>query len=555
MLQSLSLNNFIIVDQLEINFSPGFSVLTGETGAGKSIILQALALLAGVGKTSSKLIKQGAAKSVITGCFLATPALQSVLDEQEIAAEEGTVIIRRVLTASGSKAFINDVPVSLNFLKQFGQKLLDIHQQFDTQKLLDTRYHTEVLDTLVPAEAKTAVRLCYEEYASAVAKKNALMDQLAQKEERAAYLDFAISELETLKPLPNEEEELLSKRKLFLGQEKIQETFNKVSAVLGKGEGLTQLDLAIRSLGAIEELLAEEANYKALLEKLHRAHSDLIDAEELFTDLSKSLRFDTEETINELESRLIALRSLAKKHKVQTVDLPEVLNTLKQDRENLVEGSSKLQELEKDIATTELAYNKADEALANFRKAAAEILTTQINIQLQELHLKKMSFIVSFTSKEEPSGGGRDTAVFKIINNLNPSPQEITKAASGGELARIMLAIKVAVAQHSSPMVVLFDEIDVGVGGVVAHAIGQKLRKLADFCQVIAVTHSHQVAAAGTNHFKIEKVITSSSLSSNVSALDYSGRVDELARMLSANQVTENARLIASGLLEEATAK
>lgn len=553
MLHSVNLSNFIITSDLAIDFSSGFTVFTGATGAGKSIILKALAIACGQEKAQTSHLKPGSERCVITATFTLDAKLAALLTDYGIAgSEEDTIILRRVITLSGAKAFINDVPVGVTLLKNVGEQLLDIHQQFDTQKLLLPKNHLAILDTMINPQTVAAVEEAWSAFKKCQMRLTTLVEQTQNLEERQSYLNFVIAELEAAEVKEGEEEELLAQRKLVSEQEKLQNALSKVETAL-EGSSSRGMGTALRALLALEDVLEGNSIYTALGEKIQHTYAELLDIEELLQDLKHTVLGANiaSLSINDLENRLITIRSLAKKHHVRPDELPQVLENLKGELNTLTFSHSELEQAKQCLSSLEQDYQVKAQVLSSERKEVAAKFAAQINKELNFLHLKNMHFMVNIQPQVGVHPSGTDEVTFEVLNNLNPKPQSIAKAASGGELARIMLAVKAVMSSFSSPAAVLFDEIDTGVGGEVAHAIGLKLRDLSKFAQVIAVTHSHQVAALGEHHYLVDKSASGSSVTTKVKMLEASERVLEVARMISAQEVTEDAKAIAVSLLHK----
>lgn len=553
MLNSLSIRNIVLIEALDLEFPAGLGALTGETGAGKSILLDSLGLVLGA-RADSGLVRSGTDKAQVTAAFDA-PAKGSVLagllDENDIEQEAGEpLLLRRSLRADGgSKAFVNDQPCSAALLRQIGQYLVEIHGQHDDRGLLNPKGHMALLDAF--GRCDTA------KVASAYAAWNGAREALAQAREgieNAArdreYLMHALDELARFHPQEGEEEELAKERSDMQKGERLSDDLKGVlKAFDGSNNGIAQLRSAARKLDRMapeHELLAEA------LTALDRAVIEASEAEDKLNAASFALTFDPQR-LDDIEERLFELRALARKHNVAPDGLLALQGEISAKLDAIEAGDAGLAKLEAALAVAESAYRAAAQALSEKRGAAAAKLDARVKDELAPLKLDAAQFqtAVETLSEERWGAGGMDRVEFMISTNPGAPFAPLTKIASGGELSRFILALKVALAEEGGAQTIIFDEIDRGVGGAVASAIGDRLARLASGGkQLLAVTHSPQVAAKGASHYFIAKSSEGTVTRTGVTALDADGRREEIARMLSGSEVTQEAKAQAERLLE-----
>ncbi|MGV3278517.1 DNA repair protein RecN [Rickettsiales bacterium LUAb2] len=555
MLKSLVLSNFIIIKQLELDFNKGLTIFTGETGAGKSIILDAISIVLG-SKANKEVIREGEDKASILAVFvnIKDQEIINLLSNNEIAIAE-ELIIRRVINNNGSsKAFINDVQVSINFLKQVGDLLLEVHGQFDNQKLLNPVTHINLLDNFINKNLLEEVKNKYLNYKQAKDNYNSFTNNINKLKEEQNYLEFVFNELEEADIKTNEEADLINKRILLSQHDKISNNLLLSNKLLNEqGKILYNLNKVINTVENVRENFADNKNYIKLLDLLNQAFNDLTDCEAIINDFSNDLEY-SELSIDEIEERLMLIRTLAKKHKVNSIELPSLLAELRIKVESLNNSFEQNNELVDNLKEARQQFIKAANDVNEARVTAAKELDRAINHELLELKLPNAKFfteVINNTNNESLFNNlGNNKVVFKIKTNLEGDFKDLNKIASGGEMARFMLAIKVVLMAKNELSTIIFDEVDIGVGGEVAHSVGTRLQKLAEFMQVLVVTHSHQVAALGKNHYKVIKVLENNATLVKVANLTFEERVNELARMISADKVTNDAKVIATNLLK-----
>ena len=555
MLTNLAIRDIVLIDRLDLSFSTGLSVLTGETGAGKSILLDAFALALGA-RGDGSLVRHGETQGQVTAVFQpsADHPVHALLRDFDIATE-GDVILRRVQMADGrTRALVNDQAVSVQALKAIGSSLVEIHGQHDDRALADPATHRTILDLFSGATAElAAVRTAYTAHKAA---RDALAAHRIKVEAARKEADFrrhAVEELSNLNPSPGEEEKLAAHRQKMMHAEKITSDINDaLEAVAGQASPIPTLSsvqrrLARRSVEA-DDLIGPSV--KAL-------ESAILALEESRSALETALRaaeFDPYE-LERVEERLFALRAAARKYNVLADDLAALAARYAEEVTAIDAGEGKLIKLEAEVEATDLAYRKAAQALSVERYEAAAALEQAVNAELPPLKLERARFIVSMERDEAARGpDGFDHVEYWVETNPGTRPGPMMKVASGGELSRFMLALKVSLADRGSAPTLVFDEIDTGVGGAVADAIGQRLARLAQKVQVLSVTHAPQVAARASTHFLIAKgdAAEAGRITTRVITIGEDHRREEIARMLSGAEISEEARAAAKRLIEAA---
>ncbi len=551
MLTALSIRDVVLIEALDLDFGPGLGVLTGETGAGKSILLDALGLALGA-RGDSGLVRHGAPQASVTASFDPPEGVAALLDENGIEADPGEpLIVRRVVKADGgSRGFVNNQPASAALLRELGARLVEIHGQHDDRGLLNPRGHRALLDTFGRLDT-AAVSEPWRAWRTA---EEALADARAEIETAARdreWLDHAVTELDTLAPEPGEEEALADRRRLMQRAEKITEDLNALGETLEGADGaLSRMRQAARILDRISpdhEALAEA------LAAIDRAVIEASNAGEQVAEAARALAFDPR-ALEEDEARLFELRAIARKHRVQPDDLAALADELRGRRDRLEAGEEGIAALEQRAAKARQTYLESAEILSKSRQIAAERLDIAVANELPPLKLDAARFRTTVVPLPEDQWGvtGRDRVEFEIATNPGAPFGALIKIASGGELSRFILALKVALAEEGGAATMIFDEIDRGVGGAVASAIGERLARLAQSAQLLVVTHSPQVAARGAAHLLIAKRSDGVVTRTGVRALDSGERREEIARMLSGATITDEARAQADRLIETA---
>ncbi|OBV12412.1 DNA repair protein RecN [Erythrobacter dokdonensis] len=553
MLTRLSIRNIVLIEALDLDFARGLGVLTGETGAGKSILLDALGLVLG-DRAETSLVRSGEDKASVTASFefAALPALvAAALDEADIAIEPGEplMIRRQVRADGGSKAFINDQPASVALLRELAPALVELHGQHDDRGLVNPRGHRALLDRYAGTDV-AGLEHAFAEWARAEAQ---LSEARASVEQARADQDLLIAhlaELAALEPVAGEEERLALARADMQKGEKLSGDLEELRHIWeGSDSPLAALRVAARRLDRIADqhpLLAEA------LAALDRAVIEAGEAEERLEKAAEALVHDPME-LERAETRLFDLRAAARKHRCEVDDLPELMRTMRARLDAIEGGEAQLDALEAAAKEARSAYVVAAEKAHDARAAAAGKLDAAVAAELAPLKLDAAKFRTQVAKLPEDRWGaqGMDAVEFLISTNPGADFAALNKIASGGELSRFILALKVALAEKGGAATIIFDEIDRGVGGAVASAIGERLARLAaNEGQLLAVTHSPQVAARGQQHYFIAKASSGTVTRTSVVLLDQAGRQEEIARMLSGAEVTPEARAQADRLLE-----
>ncbi len=551
MLRTLSIRNVVLIERLDLGFGAGLGVLTGETGSGKSILLDALGLAIGV-RADSDLVRQGADQSAVTAEFELndTKQINTLLDEHGIEGASN-LVLRRVVSADGrSRAFINDQPVSVALLKQIGELLVEVHGQLETHGLLDPATHRRFVDAYGGYDDLLAsVSSGFKNWRAATAEYDKAKANVEKAKRDEEYLRHAVDELQAIDPKQGEEEGLAGKRSVLMNAEQLIETLKEAFQDLNEGEGV---ESGLRSALQKVEKVADKAGgqFDGAVAALERA---LLEATEGIAELervSNLMELDPDE-LERLEERLFALRGLARKHNTDVEKLPALLAEMEEQLAVLTDGAGNLEKLAKKVETTKASYSVAAKKLSATRKKAADRLDKAVTSELPPLKLEAASFQTRLDPLEESEWNefGVEYISFEVKTNPNTAAGPIHKVASGGELARIMLALKVVLADADAVPTIIFDEVDAGIGGAAAAAVGDRLARLAEDVQVLVVTHSPQVAARGNSHWQISKVANKEGNITQVGELSGEVRTEEIARMLSGAKITEEARAAALSLL------
>lgn len=554
MLAELSIRDIVLIEALTIQFDGGLSVLTGETGAGKSILLDSLALALGA-RGDASLVRQGANQGQVAALF-ELPASHNLRDQllsDGISIDQGEpLILKRIQSGDGrTRAFINDQSVSAGMLQKIGKQLVEIHGQHDDRALIETDTHRELLDAFGQLSGETAhVSRLHADWKSAGRALNVHKAKVAEAAKEADYLKAASEELHLLAPEEGEETALADKRSSMMQAEKIAGDLNDAHEVLsGPNSPVPDIASLLRRLERKTEEapgLLEEAN-----ENLGRALDHLAEAQTLIEKAINISEFDNR-VLEDTEERLFALRAASRKFNVPVENLAELAVEMADQLAELDAGEARLLELEKAEADALAAYDRAALALSESRAAAAEQLTSAVMLELPALKLEKAEFIIDLRSDPDlRTETGIDVVEFWVRTNPGTRAGPMMKVASGGELSRFLLALKVALADRGSAPTLVFDEIDTGVGGSVADAIGNRLARLSSQVQVLSVTHAPQVAARAGHHFLISKATEEADrLATSIVEIGMDLRQEELARMLSGATVTDEARAAAAQLLK-----
>ncbi len=554
MLKNLVIRNIVLIDACELSLAGGLCVLTGETGAGKSILLDALGLALG-GRSEARLLRAGTAQASVSATFDITknPFAKTALTELGLEAED-ELILRRTLTPDGkTRCFINDTAVSVAGLKAVGDALLEIHGQHDGRGLLDPATHRVILDAYGELEtASVAVTRAWEQWKNCLdALENARQAlELAAREKE--YLQHMQKELGALAPVAGEEETLADTRTRMMGSEKLVETLNDANNELSGGKSVAgMLSSAQRILA--RSALGADGRFTGVVEALDRAGEELAEAETMLVKLLEGAQYDPAK-LEQIEERLFALRGMARKYNVTAEELPGLLAEVNEKLTHLKEGQNQIKTLEQAAQDARAQYLKVSEKLSIGRAKAAKNLEKAVAAELGNLKMAATVFNVSLEKLPEERYGpyGVEAVAFIAATNKGTMPAPLHKIASGGELSRFMLAMKVALAKVKSTPTLIFDEIDTGTGGAVADAIGKRLAKLGETQQVLVVTHLPQVAARGDHHLRVLKEEKRGATFTRVETLAPKERNAEIARMLAGASVTAEALKAAEKLLQVA---
>ncbi len=552
MLTRLSIRNIVLIEALDLDFSGGLGVLTGETGAGKSILLDALGLVLG-NRAEAALVRAGAdqASATATFEFSKLPALLvDVLNDAEVEVEPGEPLIlrRRVKADGGSKAFVNDQPVSAALLRQLAPGLVELHGQHDDRGLVNPRGHRLLLDRYAGADL-TTVENAWKNWRTAEDALAKARADIVQAKDDQDLLIAHLAELTTLAPEEGEEEQLALSRASMQKGEKLSGDLEELRHFWdGSDSALAQLRSAARRLDRIAE---EHPLLKEALEALDGAVIQAGEAEEKLAAAGEAMLHDPLE-LDRMETRLFELRALARKHRCEADELPAKMREMRAALDAIEGGEADIAQLEKAAEAAQQTYRDKAEKLRKTRVVAAGKLDKAVAAELAPLKLDAARFKTSVAELPEDRWGphGIDGVEYLISTNPGADFAPLGKIASGGELSRFILALKVALAEQGGAATVIFDEIDRGVGGAVASAIGERLARLASGGQLLAVTHSPQVAARGQVHYMIAKSSQGTVTKTSVALLDEAGRQEEIARMLSGAEITSEARAQADRLLE-----
>jgi DNA repair protein RecN (Recombination protein N) len=545
MLRGLHINDMLLIDRLELDFQSGLNVLTGETGAGKSILLDSLGFVLGW-RGRADLVRSGADMGEVTAWFDLSPTHPA----HEILAEAGLpqsdeLILRRTNARDGRKtAYVNDRRCSGEILRQLSECLVELHGQHDDRGLLNPKGHRELLDAFAGldlSDVQNAYKARYKISKALDAARVAL--EAAQKDQE--YLQHSFEEIDTLSPKAGEDQTLDTQRRLMQGSEKIREDIAKAANALGMDGAEGALNDANRWLEGSSDLA--EGRLESAMGALTRVLSELSDAQQGVETCLQALDFDPTE-LERVEERLFAIRALARKHNV----LPDALAAFGEDIAQKLKaidlGVGEIDALEKQLVDAQADFERAADKLSLARHKAAQELETAMAGELAPLKLERAVFVTDVEAAT-PSASGIDAVTFMVATNPGAPAGPINKIASGGELSRFLLALKVCLTRRAEGLTMIFDEIDRGVGGATAAAVGQRLSEIADKAQVLVVTHSPQVAAKGAHHWQVSKSVRNEETFSTVVKLGTEERINEIARMLAGDTITPEARAAAQALL------
>jgi len=558
MLAALSIRDIVLIDKLDLEFGSGLSALTGETGAGKTILLDAFSLAIGA-RGDASLVRRGARQGHVTATFeLASDhPVFALLSENGIEIDDQVLILRRVQGEDGrSRAFINDISVSVQLLRDVGRALVEIHGQHDERALIDPNGHRDLVDAFGGLTEKADhVAECYRAWAEADAALARHESDIATTQANADYVSHALEELRTLNPEVGEEEALAERRQLMMNAEKIASELNEaLDALQGEGTAGARLATALRR---IERQAAVGGGLlTAVSEALERVLAETNAARDRLEEALAATAFEPAD-LERAEERLFGLRALARKHRVQVDDLPVLTERLEAELAALNTSESRKVELAREAEAARGTFEAAALSLSEARAKAARQLDEQVAGELAPLKLEKARFVTQVETVALREGGpsGIDRIAFWVAANPGTEPGPMMKVASGGELARFILALKVVLAARGSAPTLIFDEVESGVGGATAAAVGERLAGLAGSVQVLAVTHAPQVAALAQGHLMIAKEAVAGAegetMATRVAVLEGKHRREEIARMLAGQTITDEARAAADRLMSK----
>ncbi|AOX19610.1 DNA repair protein RecN [Kozakia baliensis] len=569
MLTHLSIRDVVLIEKLDLAFQPGLTVLTGETGAGKSILLDSLGLTLG-DRASGGLVRANASQAMVSACFEIDPEhpVHTLLAEQGIRLDDPNepLVLRRTVTPDArSRAYLNDQPIGVGLLRRIASLLVEIQGQHEQMGLADQSTHLDMLDAFgvdpVRREKTARAYRAWIEATAALAAAQAEMEAARREED---WLRLSVEDLGTLAPQENEEDTLAALRVSLQQAERRGEaiaaalseltprdrrTPGPSAALRGASRALARL--LPNPLDAPSTSSAQQAQAQEALDALEKAEEALAEAEMTLSRLATDAEADPK-LLEETEERLFALRAAARKHGVAVVELPNFLATLKARLEALDSGNAQIEQLEQRAQETRAIFTAEAELLTTAREKAAKRLEAAVMLELKPVKLERARFIVELTPLQPEAWNirGREQAAFLIAANPGQPPGALAKVASGGELSRLMLALKVVLAERSAVPTLVFDEVDSGVGGATASSIGERLHQVAQGVQVLVVTHSPQVAARGDAHLRISKRVRQGLTETSAEILSPEHRREEIARMLAGDTITDAARAAADSLLE-----
>ncbi|MBR5625846.1 MAG: DNA repair protein RecN [Alphaproteobacteria bacterium] len=549
MLTNLNISNIVLIEKLNLEFGPGLNVLTGETGAGKSILMDALSLALGA-RSDVGLIRHGCETAAVSANFDIVPdAAKSILAEFDIEFTDG-LILRRTLSADGkSKAWINDVPVSIKTLKQIGDTLIEIHGQFANHTLLNQSSHRKTLDAFLLNNINnfsalfTKIKEDYQLYNSAKNRLQELQEMLERSATERDFLAHNVNELQNLNPQIGEEEELSNRRNAIINQEKnIAILSDAIQALAPRGNSLESQIFNVAHI--LQRIKGDQNPYSEQIDKLY-------EIAESISQIAESLEPESTDTdtVDSIEERLFAIRAAARKHRVTADELPSLLEQMSAQLNTIDNSDAELKKLTDTTNILRIEFEKSATALHELRTQGANILRERLLSELPDLKLGNADFMLDI-SPSAPSASGTDDVTFMIKTNPGSPFAPLHRAASGGELARLMLAMRVVLADNNNDIAFVFDEIDTGISGATASAVGARLNKLAQSGQALVITHSAQVAGYANRHFKISKTVTDNKTTTRVHEISENERINEIARIISGAEITPESITMAQTLIK-----
>ncbi len=555
MLRHLQIRDFAIIDAIEIELGRGLTVLTGETGAGKSIMVDALELVAG-GRAGADVVRAGAERADISAAFDITAIageLRQLLDEQSISVD-GELLLRRVVGSDGrSRAWVNGQSVPVQLLRQLAELLVDIHGQHEFQSLTRSATQRELVDGYGQLEAlATQVRAAHSVWLTVLNRCLQIEGAASDRHARLDLLRYQVQELDALQLRPGESAELTDERARVANHQRLLDAARIALDALYESDHASAHTLVARAVAALRAVGAIDSRLEALLPQLDEAVVRIKDAAQTLAHYGDSLEIDPQRG-DQIERRLAALEELARKHRIGVDELSARHEQLRAELQDLDGSTADLAALRQQLGNALTTYQEQARQLSARRATAARALARDVSARMQELGMAGGRFVIDMLPLEdaEPAAHGIDRIEFRVSTNPGQAPRAIAKVASGGELARLSLAVQVCCARNAASCMV-FDEVDAGIGGAVASIVGRELRVLGDVGQVLCVTHLPQVAAQGHQHLRVTKLSDGRSTRTAVTLLQADGRVEEISRMLGGMEVTAKARAHAAEMLAQA---
>lgn len=541
MLKSLEIQNYALIEHLSIDFDSGLSILTGETGAGKSIIMGALSLILGQ-RADTKAIQEGKAKCVVEAVFdVKDYGLEELFQLNDVDYDSELIVRREVLDSGKSRAFLNDTPVSLQFLKEVTSKLIDVHSQHANLLLSNDDFQLDVLDSVAQTkDLKTEYRKMFETYRSVLKQLKEIRDMALREQEEREYIQFQYAQLSEMKLVQGEQEELERELDMLNHSEEIKRALSFVVDVLDNEQQgvLSSLKDVISNLRKIISYLPVA---DALQERVDSCKIELQDIENEVMHTLNATDFDPNKK-NEIEERLNLIYSLQQKHRVSSVEeLLSLQQTFEMRLQAIDSYDEQINALENRLSDVKKQLDLSASALTDKRKSVCDEIERNMECKLQLLGMPNARFVVDLTSKEEFSATGKDDVAFLFSANKNAVPKNLTNIASGGEMSRVMLSLKSLIATKSLLPTIIFDEIDTGVSGEIAHRMGEIMRSMSKTMQVITITHLPQIAAKGDAHYKVYKADTDLATYTHIVRLKDAERPQEIAELLSGKNPSQAA--------------
>ena len=542
MLRNLHIQNYALIEALDLDFAEGFSVITGETGAGKSILLGAIGLLTGQ-RAETAAIRSGASKCIVEGTFdVEGYGLQELFEENDIEYDAECLVRREIAATGKSRAFINDTPVSLTILKQLGERLIDIHSQHQNLLLNSEGFQLGVLDTLsTDKSVKEQYTQAYHHYREVSAQLEALRTQLTGDQGDEEYIRFQLQQFDEWRLKEGEQEELEQELDVLTHAEDIKAGLYRISAALSGDEG-AQTSALRSTASALRSLISIYPQAEEWYERMDSLYIELKDIADEVADAEDSITYDPERQAW-VESRLDTIYTAQQKHRVGSIaELLEIEQRYRDTLDRIDDSAERIADMERQQAAAYTALKEAGERLTSQRSDVARTFETEIASRLVELGIPNTRFAVDITPRRQPDATGADSVAFLFSANKNGALQDIAEVASGGEISRIMLSLKSIIAAAKALPTLIFDEIDTGVSGTIAARMADIMEGIARHGrQVISITHLPQIAAKGTAHYKVYKEDTDTATVSHIRSLTSEERISELAQMMSAGTLTEAA--------------